>query len=360
MPHDLDSIIGELAVKRGYITQAQLNEMTRRRASAHPGIPLAQALVKQGLISEPDLANLLREHEEALRETTRPGRATERADSGETIRATDSSGRGPVPQADPGPQRSEGVPFGHYLLLQELGRGAMGKVFKACDTKLNRVVALKQILLEDPGEHELIARFMREARVAARLKHPNIVSVHDVGEVDGKHYFTMDYIEGQSLSVLFECARAGSLLPGVDKAATAGTGERPSSSQAATQLADSTGTVLESPARDSSTATKLGTEAKSPDSYGLSMRKGLELIRDIAGALHHAHEAGVVHRDIKPGNVLVDRTGRPYITDFGLAKDISVRDTSRLTHSGALMGTPVYMSPEQAAGKVHMIGPHSD
>ncbi len=186
------------------------------------------------------------------------------------------------------------APFGRYVLIAELGRGGMGCVWKAWDTQLQRTVALKQIL--GGGNARQVERFMREAQTAARLRHPNIVAVHDVGVQDGQHYFTSDYVEGTSLE---------------------------------------------------------GAMAR-----GLPARQALELVRAIGEALSYAHAQGVVHRDVKPANVLIDASGRPFVTDFGLAKEVD--RTSALTVTGDLLGTPAYMSPEQASGRVSLQGPASD
>ncbi|MBI3269250.1 MAG: protein kinase [Planctomycetes bacterium] len=188
-----------------------------------------------------------------------------------------------------------GTPFGRYLLVKELGRGGMGVVHKAWDTDLKRIVALKT-LLPDSATEDGVRRFLVEARSAARLRHPGIVQVHDVGSVDGRHFFTMDYIEGETL----ESARRK-----------------------------------------------------------LPPRRFLEILRQATLALHAAHEAGVVHRDVKPANILLDAAGRSYVGDFGLAKE--VRDEGKgMTLSGVVMGTPQYMSPEQANAETSRICPASD
>lgn len=191
-----------------------------------------------------------------------------------------------------------GIPFGRYRLLRELGRGGMGIVWKAWDTLLKRPVALKQVLSHTLGDREAIERFMREARAAARLHHPNIVQVHDVGVHDGKHFFTADYVDGESLDRMM--------------------------------------------------------------TRSLPLRRAVEIVRDAARALAYAHEQGILHRDIKPGNLLVDSQGRGYVTDFGLARDVEGAARAGLTLTGVIMGTPQYMSPEQAEGKNEQLGPASD
>ncbi len=190
-----------------------------------------------------------------------------------------------------------GRPFGRYRLLEEVGRGGMGVVWKAWDTQLKRVVAVKQVLPDRAGP-EWVERFLREAQSAARLRHPSVVAIHDVGVVDSQHYFTCDFVEGTSLEALAKTA--------------------------------------------------------------LPVRRAVELVRAVAEALAAAHAQGIVHRDVKPGNVLVDAAGRPYVTDFGLAKDVADEHRVALTTEGDIVGSPAYMSPEQAQGMVDGVGPASD
>jgi len=191
------------------------------------------------------------------------------------------------------PQRD----FGGYELLDELGRGGMGVVYRARQKTLDRVVALKMILSSHLASAEHVRRFQAEARAAARLRHPNIVPIHDVGQIHGQHYFTMECIEGQSL---------------------------------AARLA---GAPLEP-------------------------HRAADLVRTIARAVEHLHRHGVIHRDLKPSNILIDDEDQPYLTDFGLAK-VFVGDTEA-TATGVVAGTPSYMSPEQAGGRHGEIGVGSD
>ncbi|MBI4615199.1 MAG: tetratricopeptide repeat protein [Planctomycetes bacterium] len=205
---------------------------------------------------------------------------------------------GPLPARAGDPPDEAGLPFGGFRLLEEIGRGGMGIVWKAWDTRLRRIVAVKQILPKASGGAGAVERFLREARSAARLRHTGIVTVHEIGVADGEPFITMELVEGKSL------------------------------------------------------ARHLG-EPRSP-------REAAELARDVALALQHAHEHGVVHRDVKPGNILLDGSGRPHLTDFGLAKDLEVSTEAALTASRDLLGTPRYMSPEQVAGGGRAVGPASD
>jgi tetratricopeptide (TPR) repeat protein len=181
--------------------------------------------------------------------------------------------------------------IGDYEILEELGRGGMGVVLRARQRSLRRDVALKVLLAGAKASERQVKRFLREAGALARLQHPNIVRVYDTGEFGEHLYFTMELVEGQDLSDLVDNKR-------------------------------------------------------------LSLRRSVEIARDVALGLQHAHEKGVIHRDIKPDNILIDPGGTPLITDFGLVRDTGL-DESRLTKSGAVLGTPYYMSPEQAAGQGH-------
>lgn len=192
--------------------------------------------------------------------------------------------------------------IGEYEVLEEIARGGMGIVFKARQQKLNRIVALKMILAGRLADKADVERFHREARAAGRLKHVNIVPVHEIGEHEGRQYFTMDFVEGQSLA---EIIRHETLSP----------------------------------------------------------QKAARTVKVMAEAVQYAHHEGIVHRDLKPANVLMDQEGEPHITDFGLARMLeSVDEESRaeLTATGQILGTPSYMSPEQASGKQALVGPPSD
>jgi len=197
------------------------------------------------------------------------------------------------PTLQPSKSKAEGTGakdlFGDYELLQEIARGGMGVVFKARQRGLQRTVALKMILSGPTATEEDVQRFCLEARSAANLDHPNIVPVYEIGQQDNLHYFTMAFIEGDSLSGLIK----------------------------------NKGIVL-------------------------SFKETAAIVAAIAEAIAYAHEQGIIHRDLKPENILIDLQGRPRITDFGLAKRLEIN--SGITASGQILGTPSYMAPEQAKG----------
>ncbi len=178
--------------------------------------------------------------------------------------------------------------FGDYELLRVLGEGGMGIVYKARQLSLNRPVALKMIRAARFPSADEVRRFQNEAEAVARLDHPNIVPIFEVGRFEDQHYFSMKLIGGESL----------------DK-----------------RLKD----------------------------YVADPRRAAQLVATTADAIHHAHQRGILHRDLKPANILVDAEGQPHVTDFGLAK--RVEGDSELTRSGAILGTPAYMAPEQASGQ---------
>jgi tetratricopeptide (TPR) repeat protein len=199
------------------------------------------------------------------------------------------SAKPPSEKPAPAPQK-----MGKYTLVRVVGRGGMGIVYEAIDTALQRKVALKTMLSHpnaSPGEsRQEEERFLREARLSATLaKHPNLVSVYEAGVIEGKRYLAMEFIEGVSLS---RWRKSGSV----------------------------------------------------------AFRQQVSLLRDVALGVHHAHKQGVIHRDLKPDNILVDAQNQPHVTDFGLAKMIGQNVSLSLTGAGMIMGTPAYMSPEQAQG----------
>jgi hypothetical protein len=209
-------------------------------------------------------------------------------------------GSAPAQAAPPPPANTlpPGTVVGDYELLQVLGRGGMGVVYKARQRSLDRVVALKMILQGELAEQSAVDRFYEEARSAATLDHPYIVPIYEIDRQDGHHYFTMAFVEGTSLKAL---AKGGRLRAPAEVAA---------------------------------------------------------IMAAVAEGVQFAHDKGIIHRDLKPDNVLIDRAGRPRVTDFGLAKRLN--GGPGLTVSGQLLGTPAYMAPEQARGDLAAIGAAAD
>ena len=192
--------------------------------------------------------------------------------------------KAPLPTADAG-ERAPSFP--HLEILEPLGKGGMGAVFKARQTKLNRLVALKVLPSESGRDSNFAERFTREAQALARLNHPNIVGVQDFGETNGQYCFIMEYVDGVNLRQLLQKGR-------------------------------------------------------------MAPQEALAIVQQVCDALQYAHEEGIIHRDIKPENILIDRKGRVKIADFGLAKLVG-RESAlfQLTGSQQIMGTPHYMAPEQ-------------
>ena len=177
-----------------------------------------------------------------------------------------------------------------FDVLRSLGQGGMGTVYLARERALDRLVAVKVLRSDLSSDAKGVERFLQEARVAARLRHPGILSIHAVGTRNGLHYFTMDYLDGRTLDAYVK-------------------GESPA---------------------------------------GLDPARARAIVADVARAVGHAHRHDVVHRDLKPNNVMVDSSERVFVLDFGLAKP---RSSGELTTVGAIVGTPQYMSPEQIEGR---------
>ncbi len=187
--------------------------------------------------------------------------------------------------------------FGAYELLEEVGRGGMGVVYRARQKGLDRTVAIKMILAGHLASPEHVRRFRAEARAAAALRHANVVNVHEVGQLQGRHYFAMEYVDGVSLAQRI---------------------------------------------------------ARGP----VDLETAVRLVVEVARAVEHLHGHGIVHRDLKPSNILLDAEDKPYVTDFGLAKVFT--SGTEATATGAILGTAAYMAPEQASGHSGEAGSASD
>jgi TolB-like protein/Tfp pilus assembly protein PilF len=208
--------------------------------------------------------------------------------SDEAVAGVDMSAVASAKADDPGRPIRMLMDFGDYELLEQIGRGGQGVVFRARQKSLNRIVALKVIGLGHWATEAHLKRFRLEAEAAARLEHPGIVPIHEVGKRDGQCYFSMKFVEGGQLDDV----------------------------------------VRRTP---------------------MPIRQAVELITKVARTVHYAHEHGILHRDIKPGNILLDAKGEPHLTDFGLAR--LVESESTVTRTLEVLGTPSYMAPEQAVGK---------
>ncbi len=181
------------------------------------------------------------------------------------------------------------VTYGRYRIQSEIGRGSMGVVYKARDPEIDRTIALKVLRHDRIGDEDMVRRFFREAKAAGRLSHPSIVVVYDVGQDHGTVFIAMELVQGQGLEKVM---KAGPVEP----------------------------------------------------------KKALEFCRQVALALDYAHKQGIVHRDVKPSNIIVTPSGGVKITDFGIAR-IQDASTSEQTQIGSILGTPAYMSPEQVRGE---------
>src|SRR5687768_12598718 len=189
----------------------------------------------------------------------------------------------------PPPPEAPGTRFANYELIERLAEGGMGVVYKARDVELGRLIALKVILTGRFATEAEVARFRAEAEAAANLDHPNIVPIYEIDEHDGWPYFTMKFIEGGSLANHIERFR-----------------------------------------RDP--------------------RAAARMMATVAHAVHYGHRRGILHRDLKPHNILIDEQGQPHVADFGVAKRLE-DDAAHMTRTGTVVGTPAYMPPEQAAGQ---------
>lgn len=243
-----------------------------------------------------------------------------------------------------------GQQIDHYELIRRIGAGGMGVVFEARDTQSDKIVALK-IFSAMMTREKSRARFLREAQAASRLQHPHIVAVEQIHAEEDGCYYAMQYVDGWSLAHILQ------KLPRI----SAGTSltEALDTDQSTETIDPDARTIIETPGQPvaksetEASVTPQATDGKPSIVRSRDyIRQAVVMIRDIAEALDYAHRQGVIHRDIKPDNLLMDRQGRLHLTDFGLAR---VVDEESITLTGELMGTPLYMSPEQvAAGRIGM------
>jgi serine/threonine-protein kinase len=316
---DRGGLFGQIALGTGYVTQLQLDECLREQHSLAAGgspVLLGQILLRKAYLTTDQFLEILRrQRKEVIRCTgcdtlydshahpegakfvcTRCGTVVQIPFAATEARMPGQESRGTSLRAALHPD-IKGQTIGRYVIQEQIGQGGMGVVYKALHRDLNRLFALKILKAGDLTEFDTVKRFQREARLAAKLKHPNIVSVHDAGEEAGIHYIAMEFIEGEPLSARLTARRG-------------------------------------------------------------RVRDNLVLMEKVVRATAYAHGQGVIHRDLKPANVMVDTEGEPHIMDFGLAKQAF--EGSLLTRSGAFLGTPFYMAPEQVAGDNPVVDAQSD
>jgi len=313
-----ESLFGKIAVEEGFLSQDQLETASRE---TH-GRALTEVLVSQGLLSDSQVQIIRDIQRIHMAEVSAPAESVGllRQDrfmlpcSGcDTYYLIQGYAEGTkfvcrkcqkvlvvrrVAEATPaGTSPASPRAIGPYDLLGEVGRGSMSFVYKARNSKTGAVVALKVLKESDSPNPQYLRRFQQEARAASRLKHPGIVPVLDSGEVAGVYYIAMMAVEGVTL----DRAMAGNRL---------------------------------------------------------TLRQFVEVLEQVALAVHHAHEQGIVHRDLKPANIILDAANRPHVTDFGLAKMEHLEKAA--TQGGGTIGTPWYMSPEQVIGDVRGTDARSD
>ncbi|MDP7034572.1 MAG: protein kinase [Planctomycetota bacterium] len=321
LPHnlseELDMSLIRRALSRGFLGEADLGRaqsLQERLARRGNRMTLTQVLVKERYLSIQEFLELLGEEREGTRRCVECGAETS-GSGGESLLACPACGvslkgmheisvddllseesSGWSPGED-GPV--EGARFGEFELEEEIGSGGMGIVYRARQQRPNRIVALKVLRYGHEATPEQIRRFQREVATAGRLNHSNIISVHEAGQYGEHHYFTMDFIEGEDLDA--RLLRVG--LPELDFS--------------------------------------------------------LRIVQKVCEALHYAHLQGVIHRDMKPGNIIIDRQEKPMVADFGLAKWVD-QEQSVLTRSEQALGTPCFMSPEQARGYTSKVDRRTD
>ena len=310
---DTATTFGRLVVALGLASQAQVDESLADWRAVGDQTPFDRFLIAHGVLRAEDAQRVLEVLSIARTSTAPTQRLPIVADTIHDGAAADSPSAAGAAAGAPsnavahqttlpgGRPASASVPADgcRWEILGELGQGGMGVVYKARHIALDRLVALKVLGSGGRASPEELARFRREAQSAARLHHPGIVEVYEVGELDGRPYIAMECVDGEPLHEYVARARPG-----------------------------------------------------------LHARVGL--LRAVAEAVEHAHAQGIVHRDLKPANVLVDRAGKPRVADFGLAKEIRGDEATQLTRSGAVLGTPQYMSPEQADGESRHVDARSD
>ncbi|MDF1661109.1 MAG: protein kinase [Planctomycetota bacterium] len=292
-----DEAISKIVLGNSYVSQKALKSTREFRDKHHPNKDLAEALLLKGHLTKPQLA--------MVRRLVKMNR---RGDSASLKKQKASSAPPPLIQeavasedetkllkASPGHKSL--TQCGRYTLKEKIARGGMGVIYSAVHPDLDKDFAVKVLIDGLDAPAEAIERFRREAKAAARLNHPGIVRVYDCGTEEGFPYLVMDFVKGRPLDEIIK-------------------------------------------------------------NDGVAPRRAAQITFQMAEGLDHAHKQNLVHRDIKPGNVLIDQEGQALITDFGIVKELT--GDAKLTRTGFTLGSPCYMSPEQAVGDHDLIGPESD
>lgn len=302
-------LFGHLALEKGYLSASQLGECLREKIRlGRAGVRrnLGEIMLKKRYLSAQQFVEIIHSQSKELYKCINCNsyfafpdgdwKLTCENCAGAMVKVYSAGDIRSDTQVLKRPSGPMATRLGKYEILQEIGRGGMAIVYKARDTSLGRMVALK--ILKEAGDNlALIKRLHNEAMIASKLSHPNIITIHEIAVIEGVHALCMDFIEGQDL----------------------------------------TDHVMQ---------------------QRVSLRERLELLVKVADAVNYAHSQGVIHRDLKPSNILIDRSGRPIITDFGLAKLIDSAFTQ--TREGSSIGTPYYMAPEQVLGAVDEVDHRTD
>jgi serine/threonine protein kinase len=361
------SLLGRILVEKGLATEYQVNECLRLQGrlidlGMNPIPQLGEILVKRGYVKRDAVEAALQVQSLSLYSCPEcgarlesPGDATDdtvctnckavvpflfakmAAAVREAIETAAEDHDIDLPEEARDAVRDPKKHFGKYLLIREVGRGGAGIVFRAWQKDFNKIVALKMLPHESDtaagiktpyGDAEDIKRFYNETRAAAELKHPNIVPVLDFGTVETFFFYTMPFVDGTTLD--------GLVRDGVDEKMFQTTYVAELG-----QLSPPTGEFM-------------------PPVAGrrVPLKLAMAVIRDVAKAVDFAHERGIYHRDLKPANIIIDRQGRPWVMDFGLAKVTRIGDSAYV--KGVIMGTPYYMPPEQASGDMEKVDASSD
>ena len=280
---DEDVVFAQIATDSGLVTVAKIEEMFRAQKSREVHLPLGDLLLQSGSLTVKQKREVEGEVKQRLEGKAESLPTTGDPSSGSTTAIPASAGAAATPAAAED-SKPKGKRFGPYLILGEISRGGMGVIYKAQNTEKNRVVALKTLAPHLAINQEFVDRFHREAQALSKLNHPHIVAVHTIGHAGKVHFMEMEFVDGETVRSL--CDREGAL----------------------------------------------------------SVPKTVSLIKPIVSALDHAWGRGIIHRDVKPENILLNKAGVPKLADFGIAK---LLESDSHTRTGDFFGSPYYVAPEQ-------------